>query len=811
MTYKNGLKVLKESGEPFSGKSIRFEGGEIPSEIIEYKEGKLDGNIQLFYANGEIKEDFHARVRNEFYMIAQAFGQRNKSRDTNELDEIALKSLIRYGKEHKWHDNGEMASEGEYSEDGTRKVGEWRQWYKNGELEQEGSYSLLPVSEDSKTRRRRVDGVKTGEWKRWYKDGELNTEAYYNKDGQKDGIWKTYCNNGNVGKEEEFKAGTNVGTKKYWACDGKELDQISYAGGKQHGRFVTYVTKKRTALDTLINTVDYGGKVEYDVKSEDYYKAKQGFFDNGEKSGIWTTWDKTGKVTSITDYSMENFLNTEYSKAFLKKGKFGPFATRNGRWSTNYYNFKDAKPNFEETQLYLKRKLINPAKKIITKGRGLWGQYDAGVSHWTYPVIVAPEALYDVIKAYPQVKLDVVDTQGKNRLHLCTILMLGRTPGRCSIEHFKLLVADIPVNNADHDGMTAMNYVAEPSTYRSRRKALSTEETAVDAINILVKAGADINHQNAKGQTTLMRALSHKKYNIAKTLLDLGADVNLKDLEGHNVMHFVFFHATSNTYRYSFKLNDSRKEILTLLVQKGAKIDMPDLNNKTIKDIAIQKGAITTALFLETLSELKVDKKIKPVEVEAAIANQDNQTVQKAEVKAENTESFFSSSQVETVIDSNPGIPADKVLKKAEMVPEKDVLVNLEEQLYQKALSQIKRSRLSKPKGDSALDTLNQLSELTSNNDSRVVELRQKIVDRYLSLAKGRINDYRYQDAVKFIKTSQRIQPSKQATQLMARVEDKIAEEQLFQQQQQKINATKQAPPVQEKSSFGTIFKSIFD
>ena len=104
LTYKNGLKVLKESGEPFTGKSIRFEGeGTAPVEIIEYKEGKLEGNIQFFYANGEIKEDFYARLQSEFYMLAQAFDRGTRSRDTSKLDEGALKFLVRYGEEHKFY------------------------------------------------------------------------------------------------------------------------------------------------------------------------------------------------------------------------------------------------------------------------------------------------------------------------------------------------------------------------------------------------------------------------------------------------------------------------------------------------------------------------------------------------------------------------------------------------------------------------------------------------------------------------------------------------------------------------------------
>ncbi|NOR69746.1 MAG: hypothetical protein GQ532_08670 [Methylomarinum sp.] len=76
---------------------------------------------------------------------------------------------------------------------------------------------------------------------------------------------------------------------------------------------------------------------------------------------------------------------------------------------------------------------------------------------------------------------------------------------------------------------------------------------------------------------------------------------------------------------------------------------------------------------------------------------------------------------------------------------------------------------------------LNELSALTSDSDPRVVELRQKIADKYLNLAQRRKNDFRYTDAMKYVETSQTIQSSKKAILLMAELKEKIAEEKKFQ------------------------------
>jgi len=834
LSYKNGLKVLKESGEPFTGKSIRFEGGEIPSEIVEYKDGKLDGNIQFFYANGEIKEAFSARVINDFYMLIQGFGGGKESNDTRELDELALKSLVRYGKEHKWYDNGEMQSEGLFSDDGSRKIGEWKWWYKNGERKEEGEYSsdiTLPM--DSKNRRRRDDvkGIKIGEWNRWYENGEKAVELVFNND-KKESV-QLYCENGTLGYQMLAKESSSLVPIKIWDCAGKEFI-LSDSDNREAQYFQKKAVGSSSLMSEILKSIEKGS---YAINADDYYKKSAVETKDGQAVGLMTEWDEKGNIVLVKDYDKANFIDPEYLEAFLKKGRFGSYYKINyssKKWSVDRFNFKSAKPDIEATQLYLQRKLVDPAKKIAINhsSRDIFGKpkKDQGISHWTYPVIVAPEALFDVIKVYSGVKLDSVDSDGRNRLHLCAILMLGSKPDRCSMEHFEFLVKSIPVNETDKSGMTALNYVAE--SFHSRRSVRSrnrkgTDDKAIKALGLLVKAGADINHTNAQGQTALMSALSYQEYKIAKAILDLGADINIKDNEGHNALYFVFFQRAKNTWsggdKVNFKLSKKTKAILTVLAENSLKPDEQDINGKSVKDMALKSGAITTVQFLETLSEIKpIEKIVKTVSVsDVAVEGSLNNSVVDSTQPSEPGE-VKQLELIQAIAETTQTLPENKVsIAVIDTVTATPVLevedVDQELVLYQKALSQIKKSRLSRPKGNSALDTLKQLSALTSEDDANVKVIRQKIVDKYLSLARGRINDSRYQDAVRFIKTSQRIQSSKKATQLMARVEDKIAEERLFQQQQQqqqqqqKINAARQAPPVQEKSSLGALFKSIFN
>jgi ankyrin repeat protein len=384
-------------------------------------------------------------------------------------------------------------------------------------------------------------------------------------------------------------------------------------------------------------------------------------------------------------------------------------------------------------------------------------------------------------------------------------------------------VKHLPVNAEDKNGMAAINFVTESfhtkGSSRSRRK-VDTQDNAIQVIQVLVKAGADINHKNAKGQTALMRALNHGEYNIVKVLLDLGAEVNAVDAEGHNALHFAFYERSKSgrNSKYIFKLNEKRKKTLVLLAQRSVVIDLPDLNGKTVKDIALQQGAIEVVQFLETLSDIKTDvKQLNPI-VATVPETFDKGTLTALETKQKKVqgvvekEILLNTIDTERMSDGTESLSVDSNKNiTAIFEPEKSES-DQQDLLYKAALSAIKRSRLSKPKGDSALDKLNDLSALTSENDSRVLELRRKISEKYLSLARSRFNDYRYQDAKKFIKASQDIQPSKTATQFRAKVDQRIAEEDYIQQQNNYIsNQPNYSQPKKNKAGLGEIFKSFFD
>ena len=62
-----------------------------------------------------------------------------------------------------------------------------------------------------------------------------------------------------------------------------------------------------------------------------------------------------------------------------------------------------------------------------------------------------------------------------------------------------------------------------------------------EAAKILIDAGADMNHKNLDGSTALLVAIVFGKEKIAKVLIDNGADLNLKNKDGSTALHIAAF------------------------------------------------------------------------------------------------------------------------------------------------------------------------------------------------------------------------------------------------------------------------------
>lgn len=68
---------------------------------------------------------------------------------------------------------------------------------------------------------------------------------------------------------------------------------------------------------------------------------------------------------------------------------------------------------------------------------------------------------------------------------------------------------------------------------------LAINRERFDIAKKLVELGADINHQNKEGETSLMIAGDVNSYDVITMLINAGADWNIKDLDGDDFLHYL--------------------------------------------------------------------------------------------------------------------------------------------------------------------------------------------------------------------------------------------------------------------------------
>ncbi len=101
-------------------------------------------------------------------------------------------------------------------------------------------------------------------------------------------------------------------------------------------------------------------------------------------------------------------------------------------------------------------------------------------------------------------------------------------------------------------------------------------------VDILVAAGADINARNTSGETPLMASCSGLSH-ITKSLLDLGADPNIKGQYGATALHIASSHPGPHDFAR-----------VQLLLIRGADPCVIDDDSRTPLDYAMRAGARKT-------------------------------------------------------------------------------------------------------------------------------------------------------------------------------------------------------------------------
>jgi len=110
-------------------------------------------------------------------------------------------------------------------------------------------------------------------------------------------------------------------------------------------------------------------------------------------------------------------------------------------------------------------------------------------------------------------------------------------------------------------------------------------EDQIEIIKMLIKNNANLNDCDENGYTPLMLAIHFEKFDIAKLLIESGADVNMENIEGATALMFA--------------VSKTDNDIVQLLINSKANVNHSNLNTFPLLIAAANKSAEILRLLLD--------------------------------------------------------------------------------------------------------------------------------------------------------------------------------------------------------------------
>jgi len=187
--------------------------------------------------------------------------------------------------------------------------------------------------------------------------------------------------------------------------------------------------------------------------------------------------------------------------------------------------------------------------------------------------------VFKYLSKYLSIEVDQVNWEGKTPLHLSV--------RRGDPELFNFFVSEgVSPNQVDNKGNTALIYAASGSK---------------ENLEKIVEISNDFNYQNKVGKSAITVAIEKGKKDNFNFLLEKGANINVVDVKGNDLLYYVF------------KSFNSKKKALTQyfinqLITNGFNAKKIYEGENTLAHIAIEKHSV---FLLEKAIELGVDVNYK--------------------------------------------------------------------------------------------------------------------------------------------------------------------------------------------------------
>ena len=272
LSWKEGLRVRKETSEPFTGweRCINIITKE-PDGAIRYDKGLECDRFEL-YPKGTVS------------LFQQGVIKKNATTV-------------------KWHENGRLKSYLKFS--GWKKAGTWFDLYENGQFanyyvwEKDKLKEFMSWLPDGSTCPETDFNDGTGVIFHWYTNGQKKEVAHF-KNGRANGLWTKWWKNGQKSVECNLTDSEEDGIYSQWSENGTLISKEAFTNGEKNGRSVFYH--------------DNGQK-----KSEEFHKLveyNQSFY--SEFTGTWRTWNEEGELIDETDMDARKGLDP-----FAPDGAYG--------------------------------------------------------------------------------------------------------------------------------------------------------------------------------------------------------------------------------------------------------------------------------------------------------------------------------------------------------------------------------------------------------------------------------------------------------------------------------------------------------